>query len=485
MSPRVVLWWIAAGLVGCVAYVLTASGSIASTVVYQLAAIPATIVLLTAVLRMPARSRPVWWAVFGYAAFSVIGDAAYDVQLRVLDDPPYPGFAELAYLAGYACAAVALALLIRRFHRGPDLEAWIDTAILSLAAASAVGVLIIAPLLSEGDSSGTAAAIAVAYPFIDIVLLAGLARLLVGPARINASIALLCGAFAITLFADLVYSFFTARGLEESVPPWLNALYLAAFIAMAGAANSRGATSFTGRTLRANDATAPVRILGLSLGALIVPVILLYLAWSDGMFEVALLTGACVLVLLLILSRLRLLLDVVEQQAVALTSLARTDALTDLPNRRTLDAELERLDARGPSTGSFTIAMMDLDHFKAYNDVNGHQAGDDALVACAQAWKQMLARLAPGEGVFIARYGGEEFAVLLPERGLATSEPLLERLRAATPEAHTVSIGFAERRPGESGFETMSRADQALYRAKQLGRNRAVHYRSEDVTPSS
>lgn len=485
MTRRIALLWTAAGITGCVLFVLMPSGSVASAVVYQAVAITATVVLLVSLLRLPVQSRAVWSAVWGYAALSVLGDAIYNIQLHTLPELPYPGPADVAYLGAYISALVALSLLIHRVHGGPDLAAWIDTAILFIAAASVIGVLVIEPLLQLGSTSAVVTAISVAYPLIDLVLLAGLARLLVGRTRVRAALALLCAAFAVTFVADLVYNYFTANGLDGSVPAWLDVLYLIAFITMAASANAPGSSWFAAPTPTSEDAAAPVRTLALSLGALTVPFALIYLSWSDGMTELMVLAFACVLVLVLVLWRLRLLLDVVERQAVILTSLARTDALTELPNRRTLDAELERLDARGPSTGPFTIAMMDLDHFKKYNDLNGHQAGDDALVSCAHAWKQLLAQLAPAEDVLIGRYGGEEFAVLLPERGLATSEPLLEQLRAATPHGHTVSIGFAERRPGESGFDTMSRADRALYRAKQLGRNRTVAYRSEEVMPGS
>ena len=77
-----------------------------------------------------------------------------------------------------------------------------------------------------------------------------------------------------------------------------------------------------------------------------------------------------------------------------------------------------------------TVAMLDLDHFKEYNDANGHQAGDALLTACARAWQA-----AAPPGSFLARYGGEEFAVLLPGMDGETAAPHLERLRLATPGA--------------------------------------------------
>jgi diguanylate cyclase (GGDEF)-like protein len=201
-----------------------------------------------------------------------------------------------------------------------------------------------------------------------------------------------------------------------------------------------------------------------------VPVVIVIAALNGGDSEHKLLAVGCVVVMLLVLWRVRLLLDVIRKQSEQLTSLARSDSLTGLPNRRTLDFELERLQSGADSAGTpLTIAMMDIDHFKAFNDEFGHPAGDAALVACADAWQ---AAMAPPS--VLARYGGEEFAILLPGLGLALALPALDRIRQATPDGHTVSIGFAERRPGETGFETMSRADRALYRAKDRGRNRIL-----------
>ena len=99
---------------------------------------------------------------------------------------------------------------------------------------------------------------------------------------------------------------------------------------------------------------------------------------------------------------------------------------------------------------------------------------------CADAWEAALASARPAVVAFLARYGGEEFVILLPGLGLVTAEPLLSLVHAATPPGLTVSIGFAERAPAETGFETMRRADRALYRAKRTGRDRVVAFRSDD-----
>ena len=476
--------WIALlslGAVGCVAFMFIPQDSAMNSLTYQVVVLPAIGILLVSVLRMPPAARPVWWAVFAYAALSDLGDLSYDAQLRLLDESPYPGIADVFYLASYIAAMTALAILIRRTNRGRDLEAWIDTAILSLAAAAIVGLVVIAPILDGSDVDRFAEALSIVYPILDLVVLSGLTRLLVGPTRVNPAIAILAGAFAVTLVADLAFSFLATQGLDESVPTALDALYLVAYIAMAAAANAPGATAEPTRPQQTDASSQPLRTTALTAAALTLPILIVIHTLRDGLVASWLLAVAfsSMIVILLILWRVNLLLQVVEHQSFELAALARTDSLTGLPNRGTLDFELERLEELS-SRAPLTIAMMDLDYFKSYNDEFGHQAGDAALMRCADAWEAALASARPAVSAFLARYGGEEFVILLPGLGLVTAAPLLGSVHAATPPGLTVSIGFAERAPAESGFQTMRRADRALYRAKRSGRDRVVAFRSGD-----
>ena len=168
-----------------------------------------------------------------------------------------------------------------------------------------------------------------------------------------------------------------------------------------------------------------------------------------------------------------------NRMADELKARARTDELTALPNfrafRERIDAELERADRYPESVG---VLVLDLDRFKKYNDAYGHLAGNDALRRVAQAIRVTVRTVD-----FAARYGGEEFAVVLPEVDVASLAAIAERIRAnieALPPppdgaAVTVSIGAAmypaDGRDREALFHT---ADERLYEAKRLGRNRVV-----------
>ncbi len=122
--------------------------------------------------------------------------------------------------------------------------------------------------------------------------------------------------------------------------------------------------------------------------------------------------------------------------------------------------------ARAARSGqAVCVALLDLDHFKAYNDEHGHQAGDRLLKAAFAAWEGRLRKTD-----LLARYGGEEFAVLLPDCQLGNAMEIAERLRTAQPEG-TCSIGVADWDGRQDGDELIGRADRALYAAKAGGRN--------------
>jgi diguanylate cyclase (GGDEF)-like protein len=113
--------------------------------------------------------------------------------------------------------------------------------------------------------------------------------------------------------------------------------------------------------------------------------------------------------------------------------------------------------------------MLDLDHFKDYNDERGHQAGDRLLKQSAAAWVTELRA-----SDTLARYGGEEFTVALPGCTITNAKALVERLREVMPGGQTVSAGVACWNGRESAEELVGRADAALYQAKRNGRDQLV-----------
>jgi diguanylate cyclase (GGDEF)-like protein/PAS domain S-box-containing protein len=158
---------------------------------------------------------------------------------------------------------------------------------------------------------------------------------------------------------------------------------------------------------------------------------------------------------------------------------ARTDFLTGLDNRRSLDKTLaDTISCARRHDRPLSLAMIDLDCFKAYNDKFGHLSGDGYLRRAATAWRR-----ASRPEDFIARYGGEEFVVILPDTERNGAATCLERLRHETPEPLTCSVGLAEWDGKEAPTSLLARADHAVYQAKAMGRNRLVVSATTGLVP--
>ncbi len=174
-----------------------------------------------------------------------------------------------------------------------------------------------------------------------------------------------------------------------------------------------------------------------------------------------------------------------EDVRLRLQTMSRVDALTGLFNRRHFHDHVQQIWRRAQHSGEgVAIIMLDVDHFKLFNDRHGHQAGDDCLVMVAQAMKACVRQ--PGD--VVARFGGEEFIAVLPQTDLGAALAVAERVRQAVAalgiphEASsaatvvTVSVGVASWavQPGQAVATLLKAADDALYRAKNDGRNRVA-----------
>jgi diguanylate cyclase (GGDEF)-like protein len=153
-----------------------------------------------------------------------------------------------------------------------------------------------------------------------------------------------------------------------------------------------------------------------------------------------------------------------------LNDLALTDPLTGIANRRAWDEALEVELARSLRLDyQVGVALLDLDHFKRFNDERGHPAGDRLLQEATFFWREALRR-----EDFIARYGGEEFALILPGCDLEKAGHMIERLRPLVPDGQTFSAGVARWDGYETPYALMARVDEALYQAKERGRNQSA-----------
>ena len=181
------------------------------------------------------------------------------------------------------------------------------------------------------------------------------------------------------------------------------------------------------------------------------------------------------------LAQSSLVMQALERDLEAVRKQSLTDGLTALANRKAFDAEIARLSQQAQADGlGYCMVMMDIDHFKVFNDTYGHQVGDDVLRLVARTLGECVR-----SGDMAARYGGEEFAILLPQTTLPAALKLANALRATIEGMSltrrksgdklsriTLSGGVAEMAVGESPDSVVARADAALYLAKSRGRNR-------------
>jgi diguanylate cyclase (GGDEF)-like protein len=218
----------------------------------------------------------------------------------------------------------------------------------------------------------------------------------------------------------------------------------------------------------ANDLTLwhePLSYAGAAIGALSI-------VWG-GTFDQAVSLEA-------LTDRLQTLIGLLGQQAAvalerakllhALNDAARLDSLTGLVNRREWTPSLNReLKRARRSHEPLSLVLLDIDHFKKYNDDHGHPAGDRLLTDASAAWAEQLR-----EVDVLARLGGEEFAALLPGCDIDGAMQVAERLRVVMPHGQSCSLGVCVWDESASADEFYAAADRALYRAKEGGRNRVV-----------
>jgi diguanylate cyclase (GGDEF)-like protein len=191
---------------------------------------------------------------------------------------------------------------------------------------------------------------------------------------------------------------------------------------------------------------------------------------------------------------LLILLRQVSKLYRRIADLATTDELTGLANRRTLDSHLDWMVRYGGRHGvSMGIVMVDVDHFKKYNDTYGHAAGDDVLRHVANTLRANVLRASD----LVARYGGEEFVAMLPDATREGTQLAVERMRTALERLNiphssaprgrvTLSVGAAVGKLDEVGpYELLRAADEALYSAKTSGRNRSVVVAAGAAAPTA
>jgi diguanylate cyclase len=474
--PR--LWWLflAVGTAATGGYFLLPTGGLAQNLTYNVIGLVSALAILVAV-RLHRPERPAMWYWFSAGQIVwVVGDAIYEYYQYVLDQAPYPSPADAFYLSAYPMLVIGFVLLVRG-RRSRDLTGLVDSAVVATGLGLVLWVFVLHPIAADTTTSTVERLISTAYPAMDAMLLALLARLFTSAGTRTPSARLLGVAGVLLLVADVAFSLLTLYLDYEGIA--LDAGWLLSYVTWAAAAlhPSMRATGTVPDTA-ARTGMGRGRLLLLAVSSLLAPGMLFVPGiGADSGNRIAIALGAVVLFLLVVL-RMSGFVAQVQRQAGQLEDLAMQDDLTGLANRRRFEQQL----AAALATGRPQVALLDLDGFKTVNDRLGHATGDRLL--------SELARRIVGDlrnDAVVARMGGDEFAVLLPSASAAEADAVVDRLgealrRPVPAGEHELlvgaSIGVADGAGTDDPFEVLRRADVAMYAAKESG-ERCHRYAAE------
>lgn len=406
--------------------------------------------------------RRAWAAIGAGLVFNSLGDVYFDHVLGNMANPPYPSWADAAYLASYPLLYVGMMWLIRARTPRMPVSTWLEGVVGALALASVAATFVLNPVVAPTQGNVAEVATNLAYPTFDVLLLAVVAAgFALQGSRAGRAWLLLGIGVLLDGAADAIYLVQSANG-TYTYGGWVNAAWPLSSALIAVAAW----TSTSPTSPAADDGDADgwrAQLLTGFFAVLIIGVLGLETLHRVPLVGHLLLTGAVLALLarLAVAGRERL-------QLAHSTREARTDDLTGLANRRGL---YEAADHALDEGHELALVLLDVNRFKEINDTLGHNAGDELLCQLAA---RLTTSLAP-RGV-IARLGGDEFVVMLEGSDLTAALSAAESVQALLEEPFALeeflvpiqaSLGIALA-PEHAGTraELLRCADVAMYRAK-------------------
>jgi diguanylate cyclase len=448
--------------------------------------------------RRTNRSLP--WYFFAFGVFLLFIAEGTWVVLDQMGLEPWPSVADVFYLLAYPFEAVAIFLLVRDRAPGRDTAGVIDAAVITVVMALLSWVFLMEPYVTDSSLTFTEIAISVAYPLMDVVMLAVLVRLMTlrGP-RSPAYNILVIGLMS-TLVADIAYGYVTLTS-EYVARGWMDALWLLTYVLWGVAALHPSANHISDTAKEPSGRLTPGRLVLLASAALIAPGVMLY-SWATGSAQdlhVPESTAATAVVFVLVLIRMgalnrqidrhmtrlhtqgRVLREALDERnalAEKLRHQAFHDSLTGLPNRALfLEKVQEALDGDLIDSGGIAVLFIDLDEFKSINDRFGHAAGDELLTSIGQRLRGALRA-----GDLPARLGGDEFGLLIynvqtEDVARVVAQRLFTSLNvpfslAGNSVPVKASVGVSLNLQGDTAQDLLRNADAAMYLAKHRGKGR-------------
>jgi diguanylate cyclase len=421
-----------------------------------------------------------WWLFAGAILLNSSGQGVEELVKNVVCPgctgviglDTFPSVADAFYLGLYPGLIGGMLLLIRRRTRGRDWAAVLDATTISVGLGLLSWVFLIKPAAGDPTMGEFGHVVNVAYPAFDVIMLAMVVRLMLGAGTRNRAFQLIAASVLLFLGGDISWAVINQAAWDpgDVISRLLSMNFLLAYV-LFGAAALHPSVREVAQPVAPKEARVSAPLLSaLTAASLIAPGLLFLQAFRHQISNLIAIAAGSTVLFLLVVTRIAQVLRRVEDQARRLKELSLNDDLTGLPNRRAWTPALQNAleHARRHDT-PLAVALLDLDHFKQFNDTFGHPAGDRLLKSAAAAWHDQIRTVD-----LLARYGGEEFIVLFPNTALDAAAEILDRMQAVTPFDQTFSCGLAQWNGVETSDELITRADATLYDAKDAGRHRVA-----------
>jgi diguanylate cyclase (GGDEF)-like protein len=424
-----------------------------------------------AAARTTGRQRTVWGFLgISMALASLANGTYYAIPLITGHAVPFPHLVDVAWLLTYPCYGVALYVLAKQRRRDERRGNALDSTLVIVAGAALMWIFIIDPIVNTSGLTLPAHIVSVFYPIGDLIVFAMLVRIVVGGSRTGGATQLLLASFVALLAADVVYAVELGKGLYAYGGP-TDGLWMASYLLIGAAALHPHARTLPRPAAASGQRVTKARLAFLSGSALVGPILLMVNMRVEHDFFLACVSGVS---FLLVMARVTGLNRALASMSTELETRAITDSLTGLVNREHLQSHIDQSITHTDS--DVGLLLIDLDDFKAVNDVAGHSAGDAVLIAVAAR----LSSVVRSTDV-VARLGGDEFAILLDD--VAAAESLAERLIGDLAQPFSfggreftvgASVGIASSGDALSVERLIQNADIAMYVAKRGGKGRVV-----------
>ncbi len=455
-------------------YFLVETTSLSKLVLYNGLGLTAVVATLYGIRKNQPENRKAWYLIAAAMGTFLTADIVYYVLELVHDEAPYPSIADAFYLGMYPIMCLGLLSLLRSVSPGRDVAGLIDAALVAVATFAVLGILVMDTYVTDDSVTFMERIISIAYPVMDVLLVAVAARLMAAVHLKQPTFAFMTAGLVSLATADTIYGIMNTAG-SYSTGGWPDPLWIAFYVLLAaGALHPSMGDSIEARDNTLATITKP-RLGMLFLVVFAVP--LIDLIWGEP-FDKWLTTIASLIMFSLVLVRLMGLMSIVQTKEKQARYDAHHDSLTGLANRVLFGERVESF-VNQRKEGVVSVLFVDLDDFKFINDSLGHHVGDELLVAVAARLEDCVR-----ENDVVARLSGDEFAVLL-ESAVDRQDAVAVAQRVQDSLASPVliddreimisaSVGIAvERRANIERAETILRAaDVAMYRAKSKGKGR-------------